>query len=123
MLDLIGIGTNAAADQRLSAGEGMIDSFTTPPHRKDFHLLMAETWSRLGRQREPVLKHLLAADEIGIAHPQTRADVYCAIGSNAARLGQRELALRYYERYLAEFKRDARRHSIAMEVERLRPSE
>ncbi len=119
-LHLAGIATDEAPADRLMAAENAAPTFVDPSLRKDFHLLMAYAWGRMQPGPEHILDHLLHAESLGIVHAQTRADVYCAIGNHALALGRTPLSLEFFQRYLREFQRDARRHHVASLVEGLR---
>lgn len=119
-LRLAGGLDNLDAATRLREAENLAGAFTHTDLRKDFHLLLAHAWARLDRDPPRILHHLRQAESLGIAHAQTRADVYCAIASHAQALGDDALAIAYYEKYLSEFRRDARRHHVTKVLHELR---
>ena len=77
--------------------------------RRDLHLALATACAYLRLDDERCLTHYLAADRAGVERPILRANVTVAIGELASRLGRASLAREYFQRYLAEFKRDYRR--------------
>ncbi len=97
------------------------ERLTRPGSRRDLHLVLATACANLRLDDTRCLRHYLDADQAGVERPILRANVTVAIGELARRLGQDELARRYFERFLDEFKRDHRRalvedklHSLAV---------
>jgi len=72
-----------------------------------------------GSERK-ALEHLLAADRCGITRWQVESMTWIAIGQLAERLGEKELAITYYQRFLERYQRDNRHYSIAKALEALR---
>ncbi|MBI5691064.1 MAG: hypothetical protein HZC55_13330 [Verrucomicrobia bacterium] len=95
--------------ERLAAAEALGEPLHHPGIKRDFHLLAAEAHLRFHLSVEHALRHFLAA-ESGRAPVRdvVRAALFLQIGECARELGRHGLARRFYERFLAEFPRDAR---------------
>lgn len=79
-----------------------------PDAVRDFHLVLADAAGRLGLSDEQALKHLLAAEQAGLAKRKTAGDVWIRIGELARLSGKRDLAARYYGKFLEDFPNDQR---------------
>ena len=88
------------------------DEMTHLPAKRDVHLLIADSYVRLFQDDGQTLKHLLAADTIGITRAKPRADVWIRIAELARLLGEKDIAATYYGKFLKEFHRDSRHYTI-----------
>jgi hypothetical protein len=70
--------------------------------RRDFHLTLAEACLDYDLGLERALHHSLAADAAGVRQPLRVATLLVRIAELARTLGQKEVARRYYQRFLAE---------------------
>lgn len=70
--------------------------------RRDFHLTLAEACLDHDFGLERALRHALAADAAGVRQPLRAATLWVRIAELARNLGQKEVARRYYRRFLAE---------------------
>lgn len=105
--------TATPAAQRLIAAEALGAPLTDSSARSDFHLAMADAWLRFQADEQRALDHLRAADATGrLVRGSVRSGVFVQAGELARRLGQRELAISYYRRFLADFPRDTRAWTI-----------
>lgn len=99
-------------DDRLRAGEELAAAIMLPALRSDYHLAMGEAYIFHGDRREPALRHLRAAAEIGIPSAATRANVLVQIGELARLSGERAVAAASYRAFIAEFPRDLRQQIV-----------
>jgi hypothetical protein len=95
--------------RRLRAADALAAQLTEPHLRSEYHQLMATAGVRFGMPAEWRLPHLLAADELGIVRLADRRNNLLAIAEAARAVGQRELALTYYQRFIGEALRDEKR--------------
>jgi hypothetical protein len=102
----------AAPAERLRAAEVLGKSLTLPALRGDFHLAMGDAYIFYGDKRAPALRHLRAAEDIGIPSAATRANVLVQIGELARLTGDRETAVQSYRVFLADFPRDLRQQIV-----------
>lgn len=100
------------AEMRLAAAETLGVEIKLPALACDFHLLMGDAYLFFDDQQAPALRHLAAAERLGIPSSATRATVLVQIGELARLTGNRELARRSYQRFLDEFPRDIRRQIV-----------
>jgi hypothetical protein len=129
-LKLAGLEIFASAElsraERLARAEGVLDSISDPGVRRDFHLMLASGYMRLGGREADALRHFLGAEATGrLARDSTRSSLYVQIAETAARLGQSPRAAAYYRRFLDEFPRDLRAGAVrerltALEAEAVR---
>lgn len=108
-----------APTQRLAAGEQMESFFQQPEAKRDYHLVMADGYVRLGGSAARLLHHLLAADEGEMART-ARGDLYARIVEAAAQTGDRRLAIDYCHKFLGLRLRAAR---VSIIEDRLRELE
>ncbi|EIQ00530.1 hypothetical protein OpiT1DRAFT_05075 [Opitutaceae bacterium TAV1] len=80
--------------------------------RRDLHLVLGEAALRFGLGSQLALDHFRAALEAGILRATLRADTLVRCGELARELGHADEARRYYETFLADFRRDVRRRTI-----------
>ncbi|MEZ5275795.1 MAG: tetratricopeptide repeat protein [Opitutaceae bacterium] len=104
---------------RLTEIEGIVPLITLPGPAKDLHLFLADGSERYAGDLEQSLRHLIAAGDLGISKRNLRGDVFVRIGEIALALGQTEIALDYFQRFLAEFPRDLRTYTITRKVREL----
>jgi hypothetical protein len=102
----------AAPAERLRAAEVLGKSLTLPALRGDFHLAMGDAYIFYGDQRAPALRHLRAAEGLGIPSAATRANVLVQIGELARLTGDRETAVQSYTVFLADYPRDLRQQIV-----------
>ena len=98
------------------------DSLTHQPARRDLHLALGAIARQHALGDESILRHYVAADQVGVVRPVQRAGVQVIIGETARRLGRTDLAREYFERFLAEFPRDYRRRTIQDRLAALSPA-
>ena len=108
-----------AKRQRVAGLEESVERMSYPPAKRDLHLLIADTYVRLFPDDARTLKHLLAADAIGITRTKPKADVWVRIAELARLLGDRKTAGTYYRKYLKEFQRDNRHYTIEERLKEL----
>lgn len=97
---------------RLADAETFGAGITQPALRGDFHLAMGEAYLFFGDQRAAALRHLDAAEHLGIAASTTRATVRVQVGELARLTGDRARAAASYRAFLDEFPRDIRRQIV-----------
>lgn len=98
--------------ERLAAAEQMGAELTLPAMRGDFHLAMGEAYLFHGDRQAPALRHLRAAEQLGIPGAATRANVLVQIGELARLTGDRAGARRSYQAFLTEYPRDLRQQIV-----------
>lgn len=101
--------TRAEKHRRLREADALAARLDSPALRSEYHQMMATAGARFGMPDEWRLPHLLAADELGIVRLAERRNNLLAIAETARRAGEREIALRYYARFVAEALRDEKR--------------
>lgn len=117
LIDLYGGATDERPRDTIATLEAIAPTLTDTAARRDLHLLLAEAAARLVSDREAALRHLLAADEIGILGSKSRADTWVEIGGLARELGHLEVADEYDARFVAEFPRDNRNSTVRWRLE------
>ena len=116
LIDLYGGEIGKSQRVVMAELESALLTLTHDPARRDLHLLMADAAVRVFLDNEAALRHLLAADQIGIARTNTRGDVWAGIAGIARLLGQTKMARDYEERFVAEFPRDSRSATIVQRL-------
>lgn len=96
-------------------------SLTDPSAVRDFNLVMGDAALRFGFPDEVALGHLIAADRAGIARAATRRDTWVRIAELARRAHRPDIAADYYNRFLKNFPRDARRLLVEQHLASLPP--
>ena len=84
----------------------------SPYLRSNFHFMLGTAAVRFDFLPERALFHFVEADRAGLIRGRARTDGLLRVGELARQLGERELAARYYRRYLAEFRRDPPRDLV-----------
>jgi len=98
---------------RLTRHAEYASSMRHRPARRDMHLLLADVILRFQLGEALALEQLLAADEAGIVRSAPRAQVWVQIAELARETGREDIARRYYESFLASYKRDTRRKLVS----------
>lgn len=119
MIDIYDDSPVESKRQRLAALDKVAGQMTHPPARRDLELLIADSYVRLFQDDGQALKHLLAADAIGITRAKPRADVWLRIAELARLLGKNDIAATYYRKFLKEFQRDNRHYTIEERLKEL----
>jgi len=99
-------------EARLQAAEQLGRGVTLPALRCDFHQAMGEAYIFYGDRREPALRHLRAAEALGIPSAAARANVLVQIGELARLTGDGAVAGWSYRKFLADFPRDLRQQIV-----------
>ena len=97
---------------RLQAAEQLGRGVTLPALRCDFHQAMGDAYIFHGDRREPALRHLRAAEALGIPSAAARANVLVQIGELARLTGDGAVAEWSYRKFLADFPRDLRQQIV-----------
>jgi hypothetical protein len=84
---------------------------------RDFNLILADAYARFQISDDAALKHLLAVYHSGALVGKARSDVLLRIGELSRLLGDKEQAALFYQRFLDEFPRDQRTHTIRERLE------
>lgn len=114
----ISVEERAARHRRVAAAA---DALADSAARRDLHLVLADVALRQNLGDETVLRHLLAADEAGIARAVTLRDSWLRTAEVARRSGRPEIAVRYYRRFLEQFQSDPRRLAVEERLAALLP--
>jgi hypothetical protein len=99
-------------EERLEAAEQVGRGVTLPALRCDFHLAMGDAYIFYGDRQQPALRHLRAAEALGIPSAVARANVLVQIGELARLTGDGVVAAWSYRKFLAEFPRDLRQQIV-----------
>ena len=91
----------------------------SPYLRSNFHFMLGTEAVRFDFLPERALFHFVEADRAGLIKGRARTDGLLRVGELARRLGERELAARYYRRYLSEFRRDPPRDFVRARLQEL----
>ncbi|MBK8858267.1 MAG: hypothetical protein IPN11_11505 [Opitutaceae bacterium] len=97
---------------RLQAAEQLGRVVTLAALRCDFHQAMGDAYIFHGDRREPALRHLRAAEALGIPSAAARANVLVQIGELARLTGDGAVAGWSYRKFLADFPRDLRQQIV-----------
>jgi hypothetical protein len=82
---------------------------TAPDARRDHQLLLANLAIVLKKPPTVILAHLTQAEATGMVRDRALADLYVRLGEFARLAEQREVAIHYYNAFLNNYIRDARR--------------
>ena len=104
---------------RLDECEAAAGRLTVPAARRDAHFVLAEALLLFTEDKAGVLRHLLAAEEAGIARRQLAADTTARIAVLARELGRRDVAVAHYRKFLAEYQRDGRAYMLGEQLKEL----
>ena len=99
-------------EARLQAAEQLGRVVTLPALLCDFHQAMGDAYIFYGDRREPALRHLRAAEALGIPSAAARANVLVQIGELARLTGEAAVAEWSYRKFLADFPRDLRQQIV-----------
>lgn len=91
-----------------------------PSARCNFNLVVGTACIQYQLGDEKALRYLMEADTIGIPIQYAQANVLIRIGNLAQRLGKREIAIRYFERFLKEFPRSTRSFTVQQKIKELK---
>ncbi|MGC1481643.1 MAG: hypothetical protein WA771_14175 [Chthoniobacterales bacterium] len=106
----------ALAIQRWNERVGAI---TYGPARKDLHLLLADAEKYVTGDKAAALGHFIQAEKLGIANAKTRGDVVFQIGEFAHEVGRNDVARKFYEKFLKDFRRDVRRPVVESRLRKI----
>lgn len=121
-LEIYAPATPSPAAQRVAAAEALGAPLRQASLARDFHLLVAEACLRFELPVARALDHFLAAEATGApVREVVRAALFVQIAECARETGRPELARRFYERFLAEFPRDARGATVRSRLAALPP--
>lgn len=98
--------------ERFDALAEQAPGLSDPIARRDLYMLLADTVQRFDYAPSIALELLIRADEIGIARLAERANTWIRIGLIASETERPEIARVYFEKFLNNFIRDGRRHTI-----------
>lgn len=104
----------------LTAAEALAPRMTDPVARATLHLMLGNVCIRLGNQPERALGHFEAAAAAGIRSARTRATTLVRIGVLSEEFNRPERAIHAYERFLEEFERDDRAHTLRLRLAALK---
>ena len=99
--------------------ELLAEALPSPYLRSNFHFMLGTAAVRFDFLPERALFHFVEADRAGLIKGRARTDGLLRVGELARRLGERELAARYYRRYLSEFRRDPPRDLVRARLQEL----
>ncbi len=99
-------------EDRLQMAEQLGGRLTVPALRCDYHLALGEAYIFYGDRQEPALRHLRAAEVLGIPSAAARANVLVQIGELARLTGDRATAVQSYRKFLTNFPRDLRQQIV-----------
>lgn len=115
-----GLPAEAPVERGLRVLEERLQAFPHNPLATAMHIMLANQYIKLQRFPEAV-KHLIAADEEGIAVRTSRAITRWRIARIAEKeLGDYALAEKYYQRYVDEFQRTVLYYRALTSLERVR---
>ena len=104
---------------RLARFEAAAAGLHAPSARRDLHFVLASALLNATDDRAGALRHLLAAEEAGIARTQLAGDTMVRIAVLARELGQRDVAIAHYRKFLAAFERDGRAYMLGEQLKEL----
>ncbi len=94
--------------KRVPEFQALRKTLASPPARRDLNLILAEVnESRLG-DKEAALENILEAQRSGIARNAMQATAFVRTAELASAVGRTDLARDYYEKFIANFPREAR---------------
>ena len=93
----------------------------TPSGRRDYHLNMGNAYIDFEASRSKAIEHLIAGEAGGITRWQVESATWISIGELARVEGRNDLAVTYYGKFLAKYKRDNRHYTIQKRLEELAP--
>jgi hypothetical protein len=99
-------------EARLQAAEQLGRGVVLPALLGDFHQAMGDAYIFYGDRHEPALRHLRAAEALGIPSAAARANVLVQIGELARLTGNGAVAEWSYRKFLADFPRDLRQQIV-----------
>ena len=101
-------GNGSDKEGRLASAERLEPLLIANPAARDFHLLLGLAYLRFKLYPDRALRHFLAADAAAVPRWGSRGNVYIRIAELARSLGQKDLAIDYYKRFIKDFARDQR---------------
>ena len=113
----------AARQERMEAFERTASHLSVPSARRDLYFVLADASLALMNDSEGALRHLLAAEEAGIAGLQLAGETQVRIALLARQLGHREIAIAHYEKFLSLFQRDGRAYVLAAQLRELKSAD
>ena len=119
MLRLYEESTPEARRERVEEFEKIAARLSIPSARRDLHFVLADASLVLMNDSEGAMRHLLAAEEAGIAGLQLAGETQVRIALLARQLGHREIAIAHYRKFLSLFQRDGRSYVLALQLREL----
>ena len=92
--------------------EKLADHLTSPYLRSNFHFMLGTAAVRFRKLPERALEHFIQAERFGLIKGRARTDGLLRIGELARELERWDVAERYYQQYLDEFRRDPPRDLV-----------
>ncbi len=120
ILKLCATPTTADKRQALAEVEKLAHLLNEPAARCNFNLVVSTACIQYNLGDEKALRYLIEADTIGIPIQFSEANVLIRIGNLALRLGKRDIAITYFERFLKEFPRSTRAFTVQQKVKELK---
>jgi hypothetical protein len=108
------------ARRRLAAAGRLEPRLRDPALRSEYHQVLAMAGARFGMDPVWRLPHLLAAEQLGVMRFNESKDFVLATAETARSCAEREIALKYYERFLAVAPRDERTAYVRQRYEAFR---
>jgi tetratricopeptide (TPR) repeat protein len=106
------LDTNSTLESRYQQMVKDAPLVTEPGSRRDYLLLLANASIRLNKPADVTLGHLLQAELCNNFRKRALGDLYVRIAEFSAVAGKKDMAISYYEKFLANFVRDNRRFIV-----------
>ena len=119
VLHLYAVDNTIPPAVRLERAEALQSGFTWPEAQRDYHLVMADAIARLGGSGEAEVAHALAAERAGHMDRITRANTALRVAEISRTLGQKQRAIEYYRKFLAEYSREVRVYLVQQRLAEL----
>lgn len=120
IIKLFASPTQADKKRALSEVELLIPLLRDPAARCNFALILGTACIRFNLGDDKALRYFVEADALGIPVQLVEGNVLIRIGNLALRKGQRALAITYFERFLKEFPRNIRSHTVREKLQELK---
>lgn len=108
------------ARRRLAVADSLAPRLRHPALLSEYHQVLATAGARFGMDPAWRLPHLMAAERLGVMRFNENKDFILATAETALTASQREIALKYYERFLTAAPRDERTAYVRERYEALR---
>lgn len=120
LIDIYQDITEAEALERVKELEKLESYLQTPLGRRHFHSSVGLSLIDRKINTREALRHLVAAEAIGIERRQLEIEVLIALGELNILFDQPSEALLYFEKYLTKYRRDVRHYEITQRVNEIR---